>query len=66
MLAASLIAGLFVALGAVLCGWLVLRMANKEFGGMSGDLAGFLVQVSEISMLLILILLQRVIWIWFW
>ena len=66
MLAVSPFAGLFVVLGAALCGWLVRRMANKEFGGMSGDLAGFLVQVSELVMLLILIVLQRVIWIWFW
>ena len=66
MLAASPLAGLFVILGAALSGWLVGRMAKAQFGGMSGDLAGFLVQVGEIVMLLILIVLQRVIWIWFW
>jgi adenosylcobinamide-GDP ribazoletransferase len=66
MLAVSPLVGLFVVLGAALNGWLVRRMALREFGGMSGDLAGFLVQVSEIAMVLLLILLQRVIWIWFW
>ena len=66
MLAVSPLAGLFVILGAALSGWLVGRMAKAQFGGMSGDLAGFLVQVGEIVMLLILIVLQRVIWIWFW
>ena len=66
MLAASPLAGLFVILGAALSGWLVGRMAKAQFGGMSGDLAGFLVQVGEIVMLLILIVLQRMIWIWFW
>ena len=66
MLAASPLAGLFVILGAALSGWLVGRMAKAQFGGMSGDLAGFLVQVGEIVMLMILIVLQRVIWIWFW
>jgi len=66
MLAVSPLVGLFVVLGAALSGWLVRRMALREFGGMSGDLAGFLVQVSEIGMVLLLILLQRVIWIWFW
>ncbi|MEA4869080.1 Adenosylcobinamide-GDP ribazoletransferase [bioreactor metagenome] len=66
MLAVSPLAGLFVTLGAGLSGWLVGRMAKKEFGGMSGDLAGYLVQVSELVMLGLLILLQRVIWIWFW
>ena len=66
MLAVSPLAGLFVILGAALSGWLVGRMAKAQFGGMSGDLAGFLVQVGEIVMLLILIVLQRMIWIWFW
>ena len=66
MLAVSPMVGLFVVLGAALSGWLVRRMALREFGGMSGDLAGFLVQVSEVGMVLLLILLQRVIWIWFW
>ena len=66
MLAVSPLAGLFVTLGAALTGWLVGRMAKSQFGGMSGDLAGFLVQNGELVMLLMLIVLQRVIWIWFW
>lgn len=66
MLAVSPLAGLFVTLGAALSGWYVGRMAKTEFGGMSGDLAGYLVQVGELVMLLMLIVLQRVIWIWFW
>lgn len=66
MLAISPFAGLFVGLAAALCGWLVSRMAAREFGGMSGDLSGFLVQAGELSMLAALILTQRVLWIWFW
>lgn len=65
MISISPLVGFFVAAGASISGWFVLRMAMREFGGMSGDLAGFLVQVSEIVMLLLLVLLQRVVWIWF-
>jgi adenosylcobinamide-GDP ribazoletransferase len=66
MLAISPFAGLFVALSAVLSGWLVRRMSTRQFGGMSGDLSGFLVQVGELAMLCALMLTQRVMWIWFW
>jgi len=65
MICISPLVGFAVAIGAALSGWLVRRMAMREFGGMSGDLAGFLVQVSEIVMLILLVLLQRVVWIWF-
>jgi len=66
MLAISPFAGLFVALSAALSGWLVSKMAARQFGGMSGDLSGFLVQVGELAMLCALMLTQRVMWIWFW
>ena len=66
MLAISPFAGLFVALAAALSGWLVWRMAARQFGGMSGDLSGFLVQTGELAMLGALMLTQRVMWIWFW
>ena len=66
MLAIAPFEGLFVALIAVLCGWLVRRMAARQFGGMSGDLSGFLVQTGELAMLSALMLAQRVVWIWFW
>ena len=66
MLAISPFAGLFVVLFAALSGWLVWRMAARQFGGMSGDLSGFLVQVGELAMLCALMLTQRVMWIWFW
>lgn len=66
MLAISPFAGLFVALSAALSGWLVRRKAARAFGGMSGDLSGFLVQTGELAMLCALMLTQRVMWIWFW
>ncbi len=66
MLSISPFAGLFVALAAALSGWLVWRMSVRQFGGMSGDLSGFLVQIGELAMLGALMLTQRVMWIWFW
>jgi len=66
MLAISPFAGLFVALSGALSGWIVSKMSARQFGGMSGDLSGFLVQVGELAMLAALMLTQRVMWIWFW
>lgn len=63
MLAISPLAGLFVVLAAAICGWFVQRMAKRQFGGMSGDLAGYLVQVGELVMLAFLVILQKVWWI---
>jgi cobalamin synthase len=35
----SPLTGLLVSAAAALCGWLVRRMAKRQFGGMSGDLS---------------------------
>ncbi len=39
----------------------VLLMSRRQFGGMSGDLAGFLLQLGEISMLAALVLIRNVV-----
>ena len=44
-----LLAGVFAALSAA-CLFLLYRMAEKQFGGMSGDLAGFLITVSQLAL----------------
>lgn len=54
-----------VVSGAMLCACiccviLTVFMARKEFGGMSGDIAGFLLQMCEISMLACLVVAQSV------
>ena len=38
----------------------IVHMARKEFGGWSGDLAGFLVQTLELAFLVTLVILQKV------
>ena len=48
---------------AVVGGWLVFlgyyRMSMKQFGGITGDLAGFFLQVCECAMVLAVVLAQR-------
>ena len=38
----------------------IVHMARKEFGGWSGDIAGFLVQTLELAFLVTLVVLQKV------
>ncbi|SBW11734.1 Cobalamin synthase [uncultured Eubacteriales bacterium] len=57
--------GMLLPLAALMCFAALYRTAGWEFGGMSGDLAGWFLQLSEISMLAALVLIQRVVAIWF-
>lgn len=61
LMGCHLLAGALVCLGGLAClAWLG-RFARREFGGMSGDLAGFLVQVSEAVMLACLVVAARLV-----
>ena len=51
--------GLVMSIGASITLLLVRRMAMKEFEGMSGDIAGFQLQVAELVMLGLLVLTER-------
>ena len=52
--------GLWVMVGAAAaCGYYV-HMSRSQFGGITGDLAGFFVQVCECAMVLALVLCQKV------
>ena len=44
----------------------VRRIAEREFGGMSGDLAGYYLQMAELLMLVCIVLLGRLGTPWFW
>lgn len=49
-------------LGACLASFLVVaRIARREFGGMSGDVAGFLLQVAELLMLAAIVVSERLV-----
>lgn len=51
--------GAGMMLAALLCALYVYRMSRRQFGGASGDIAGFLLQVCEISMLMAYVLIQK-------
>ena len=51
--------GACMSLGAVLTLLFVRRMAMKEFDGVSGDIAGFQLQMAELVMLAILVCMER-------
>ena len=57
--AVSPLVGVGTALLAIVCALLTLRMAKKQFGGMSGDIAGFCIQVCELVLLGGLIFLSK-------
>jgi adenosylcobinamide-GDP ribazoletransferase len=59
LVAVSPIAGGAMALAAVLTGAYVYFMSKRAFGGMSGDLAGFCLQLAQLMMLGALILVQK-------
>lgn len=43
------LSAMFMILGAALCGVYCVRMAVKEFGGVTGDIIGYSIQVMELS-----------------
>lgn len=53
-------AGAAVTAAASLCALHVLAVSRRHFGGMSGDLAGYLLQVAELAMLAALVLVLKV------
>lgn len=55
MLAVSLVYGAAALAGAAVMFWLYRRMAYREFGGITGDLAGFFLQNCELCMALCVI-----------
>lgn len=55
----SPLTGGVMALAGALCAVLTVRMAKRQFGGMSGDLAGFCIQACELAMLCGLIFTQK-------
>jgi len=52
-------AGIAMFTAAVLCGAYVYFMSKKQFGGMSGDVSGYLLQITELAMLCALLIIQK-------
>ncbi|MGB4370536.1 MAG: adenosylcobinamide-GDP ribazoletransferase [Dethiobacteria bacterium] len=53
-------AGAVMSIVSLGCALYVLTMSRRQFGGMSGDLAGYLLQLGELSMLAALVLICKV------
>ena len=64
MLSLSVIGGALMLLAAALCFWRLARVAQQEFGGMRGDLAGWFLQCCELSCLAALVISQKGDWLW--
>ena len=59
MLCFDALAGAAAAIAAAACCAIVYRMSGRRFGGMSGDLAGYLLQTAELSMLACVVLFGK-------
>jgi adenosylcobinamide-GDP ribazoletransferase len=61
LLLTDLFGGAAMLLAALLCFLYLYVMSRRQFGGMSGDLAGYFLQLCELLMLASLILVQKVV-----
>ena len=57
----NLLTGACMVFAAALVLWLVWRLAQREFGGMSGDLSGYFLQLAELIMLLCCVVISKVV-----
>ena len=62
--ALSPLAALLFALALAAVFFFVRRIARRQFGGMSGDLAGFAISVTELALLLALVFSERLVILW--
>lgn len=61
----SPVSGIVCTLAAIILLWYLHRMSKKEFGGMSGDLAGYLITLSELVLLACFIFAEKVVFVCF-
>lgn len=65
LIAVSPAGGCASVLMTAICLVYLRRMSVRQFGGMSGDLAGFFITLSELMMLLGFVFAERVFMLWF-
>lgn len=61
LLMTNLLYGSIMILTALLCLLYLFIMSRRQFGGMSGDLAGYFLQIAELGMLAALIIISKVV-----
>jgi len=54
------VSGIVCTLAAAVLLWYLRRMSQKEFGGMSGDLAGYLITLAQLVLLACFVLVEKV------
>lgn len=59
------VSGIVCTLAAAALLWYLRRMAQKEFGGMSGDLAGYLITLAQLVLLACFIFAEKVVLVCF-
>ena len=57
----GVVPAIFVLLVGLVCLGLLYPFAQSQFGGMSGDLAGFFLQVAELAMIVALVVISKVV-----
>ncbi len=65
LIALSPVSGVVCTLAGAVLFWYLRRMSQREFGGMSGDLAGYLITVSELVLLACFIFTEKVVLVCF-
>ncbi len=65
LIALSPVSGVVCTLAGAVLLWYLRRMSQREFGGMSGDLAGYLITVSELVLLACFIFTEKVVLVCF-
>ena len=60
MVIINLFCGIAMIAVSICCTVCIYRISSKQFGGMSGDLSGFFLQYSELALLAVIIVFQKV------
>ena len=55
------VTGVAMVLGGLLTALWMKRLSAKQFGGMSGDLSGYFLQLAELVMLLCCVVVSKVV-----
>ena len=61
MMCADAVLGAVLVAVAVVCWFIVRRIAKRQFGGVNGDLAGFFLQVCELAALMAILVVGKVV-----
>lgn len=64
LLVNNLILGSLCILTSIMVFFYYYRMSKKEFGGITGDLAGYFLQIYELIFFIVVVLYEKVVYLW--